>query len=648
MIKKIFLLLMIFQLSVVSAFSNHLLGGEITWDCQANGQFVFTMKLYRDCNNIAGPINPALEVHNHPTLSSIPLSLITTVDISATGPGCSTCVSGGVGATQEIIYRSNPITLSGIPPIGTGWVFTYDDCCRNGIISNLVNPGSAGFTLRAIMYPYNGQNTNPCYDSSPSFTERPVVVMCTGNPFTFNHNTIDKDLDSLVYEWGRPLNNFTGAFNNLNPAALPFATGYTYTSPLPGPAQDPSNIAAVMNPNNGVVSFTSFTPGNFVTVTRVRAYKCGQLVAEIYREIPITLFDDCTITPGVYNTAPSVTAPFQDPLTGLYTSFSDTIFASDTVSFFMSSTDFESLPAAVGGGPQVLTINASGQQFGAGFTNVNTGCPDPPCATLSPVPPISAMFGAGITFKWITDCDQVSLIDSCFHFSNPYQFFIRVADNFCPAPAINMSTISVILLPPPVVPAPDLYNVSILSNGNVQLNWFAPADIPPIDTNKFFVSYEILYATSANGPWTVQTSINNINTLMYIHVGANALVVPGYYRMLTRSNCNNISDTTVAKLAVPTGVSTNHSPGNKIRLSQNFPNPFDSETKIQYYIPQPGSVTFEIRNPLGQLIFSNENKSHEKGEFELVFNSGLFHPGSYFYYLKFEDQLLVKKLILIN
>jgi hypothetical protein len=28
------------------------MGGEITWDCVGGGQYVFTMKLYRDCNGI--------------------------------------------------------------------------------------------------------------------------------------------------------------------------------------------------------------------------------------------------------------------------------------------------------------------------------------------------------------------------------------------------------------------------------------------------------------------------------------------------------------------------------------------------------------------------------------------------------------------
>jgi hypothetical protein len=48
-------------------------------------------------------------------------------------------------------------------------------------------------------------------------------------------------------------------------------------------------VAPVMNFNTGVVTFTSYTAGAFVTVTKVTAYKCGIKVAEVFREIQIAL-----------------------------------------------------------------------------------------------------------------------------------------------------------------------------------------------------------------------------------------------------------------------------------------------------------------------------------------------------------------------
>ena len=131
---------------------------------------------------------------------------------------------GGNGAVEEFVFRSNAINMGGNPP-PQGWVFTYDGCCRNAAISNMViSPNATGFTLRAIMYPYNGTNTSPCFDSSPVFTQRPATIICAGNPFTYNHNAYDPDKDSLVYSFAAPLDWLDGAdFTSTSPPALFFS-----------------------------------------------------------------------------------------------------------------------------------------------------------------------------------------------------------------------------------------------------------------------------------------------------------------------------------------------------------------------------------------------------------------------------------------
>ena len=61
------------------------------------------------------------------------------------------------------------------------------------------------------MYPYNDPVTgvpvpaDPCFDSSPNFKEQPKTILCTGFPFSYNHNASDPELDNLVYDWAYPL-----------------------------------------------------------------------------------------------------------------------------------------------------------------------------------------------------------------------------------------------------------------------------------------------------------------------------------------------------------------------------------------------------------------------------------------------------------
>jgi hypothetical protein len=152
-------------------------------------------------------------------------------------------------------------------------------------IDNLVIDGGTGFTLRAIMYAYNGANTSPCFDSSPVFAQVPAVIICAGNAFTYNHNAYDVDKDSLVYSFGRPLDWLNGANWGVNsPPELLFQPAYSVTSPFPGLGQNGS-IPATLDNLTGEIAFTPNYTGNFVTVVSVKSYRCGILVSEIFREI---------------------------------------------------------------------------------------------------------------------------------------------------------------------------------------------------------------------------------------------------------------------------------------------------------------------------------------------------------------------------
>lgn len=511
------------------ANASHLMGGEITWECQGNGQYIFTVKLYRDCNGTPGEDSITVYVFNNPLLDSIRLRISTRKDIS---PSCNpngpviSCKAAETqpnwphatniifGAVQESVFKSYPITLSGVPP-PKGWIFTYDECCRNQSIANLVSPSMYGFTLRAVMYAYAGRNEGPCFDSSPTFLESPSSVICLGYPFTYNHNASDADLDSLFYSWEKPYTDFGGTYDPPNnPSPIKFVDGYSYDSPLPGTKQNPANVPATINPATGEISFTSFTQGYFVTVVKVEAWKCGQKVAEICREMQIVLL------PCTTNEKPKVT----------FTSYKDTVEAGELVTFTIHGNDPGML--ANGTTPQTLTITASGTQFGAGFTSTTTGCLNPPCATLTPAIPISAPTDVSTNFSWQTGCDHVASISDCNPHPNTYTFVFKTQDDFCPAPAQNISTISITVLAKPVVKSPQPRCVAVLPNGDVTLTW-----TPPSNTVGTFNSYQIFTATAPGGPFTVVDSVFTHAQTTYTHVGANAQTTPRYYFIQTRSGC---------------------------------------------------------------------------------------------------------------
>jgi gliding motility-associated-like protein len=529
MLKRLVLLFCLSALFFSKANASHLMGGEITWDCVGGGKFVFTLKLYRDCNGPGVSPSVSLNVWFHPTITTIPLSLTSQSDISpscnAAGPAIS-CIAATsapgwpsssspvAGAVQESVYQSAPISIPGVPP-SMGWYFTFDECCRNGSVTNL--QGGHGMELRAVMYAYSGINTNPCFDSSPKFSETPSSVICLGYPFSYNPNAFDPDLDSLSYSWAPSLTNYDalvtpGPFNPVsNPAPILYNTGFSYTSPLPGTSP---NVPATINAYTGEISFTSYMQGNFVTNVKVQSWKCGQLVAEVYREMQIVLL------PCAPNNPPAVTI----------TSYQDTVSAGTVVNFTLTGNDIGLLSDGIT--PQTVNISATGTQFGAGFTSSSTGCLNPPCATLSPASPVSGVTNASTTFNWQTSCSHISNNATCNTHSNTYTFVFKTKDDFCPAPAEKISTVSITVLALPIVSSPQPHCVSVLPSGDVTLTWSTP-----LDTGATFNAYLIYTSNSAGGPFTLLDSIFVYGQTTYTHVGANANAASVYYYIRTRSGC---------------------------------------------------------------------------------------------------------------
>ena len=91
----------------------------------------------------------------------------------------------------------------------------------------------------------------------------------------------------------------------------------------------------------------------------------------------------------------------------------------------------------------------------------------------------------------------------------------------------------------------------------------------------------------------------------------------------------------------------------EIRLTRNYPNPFNPSTKIEYSLPKAGNVKIEIYNSLGQLVNVLENSFRNAGKYNLVWNgnNSIGNPvssGIYFYRMSTEGFTLVKKMVLMR
>jgi subtilisin family serine protease len=87
-------------------------------------------------------------------------------------------------------------------------------------------------------------------------------------------------------------------------------------------------------------------------------------------------------------------------------------------------------------------------------------------------------------------------------------------------------------------------------------------------------------------------------------------------------------------------------------LMQNFPNPFNPSTTIEFSIPQASNVSIQVYNIIGELVGSLVNQTLEAGYHRFNFDAGSLPSGTYVYQLKATGQsgtfVDTKKMLLMK
>ncbi len=87
-------------------------------------------------------------------------------------------------------------------------------------------------------------------------------------------------------------------------------------------------------------------------------------------------------------------------------------------------------------------------------------------------------------------------------------------------------------------------------------------------------------------------------------------------------------------------------PGN-FTIYQNFPNPFNPTTSVPVALPSAGKVQLTLYNVLGQKVFQRDYRL-SAGMHLLVVNGQNLASGVYFYKVKFKNQVLTRKMVLLK
>ena len=185
-------------------------------------------------------------------------------------------------------------------------------------------------------------------------------------------------------------------------------------------------------------------------------------------------------------------------------------------------------------------------------------------------------------------------------------------------------------------------SLNAIAQGNVvELKW---KNEPQPTFNTFEIERLSSSVWEKIGEVTALDTTNGYQTYTYIDNLQNTNGENARYRLKTLSNDGNLQySNEVEVIALPV----------KYTLENNFPNPFNPQTKIQYSIPENAVVQLIIYDALGRQIAELVNEKQEAGFYSKTFEGQNLSSGVYFYRLIAQTQgknifTQIKKMVLIK
>jgi hypothetical protein len=109
-----------------------------------------------------------------------------------------------------------------------------------------------------------------------------------------------------------------------------------------------------------------------------------------------------------------------------------------------------------------------------------------------------------------------------------------------------------------------------------------------------------------------------------------------------------IDDIKISAYSSLTGIEKGGETPVKYALEQNYPNPFNPSTTINFSIPKQGFVNLTVYDMLGREVKTLVNSNMTQGNYAVVFESSNLASGIYYYRIKVNGFIDIKKMILVK
>lgn len=278
-----------------SASADHILGGNISYECVGGDDYLITLTVYRDCFFSTAAL-PEENIFFFPSgcgelAFSSPLQLQSVTEISQLCPSelpNSSCSGGFNPGTQRVIYQ-NTLTLAA----GCVWQIEFGSAEWN----NFANVNNS---LQPFAYISATLDTNFGCNSSVSVTSDPVPYACVGDAVSHTLSFDNPDGHTIVV-------THTGT-ETASGIDVPYQAGYSAAEPIPGFTFDPTTLEMAFTAPN--------TLGTYVVSFEVEMFDAMGNLVGVFNEAMTFVVRLCDSLPTYFDVAPVVLDQADANLTG--------------------------------------------------------------------------------------------------------------------------------------------------------------------------------------------------------------------------------------------------------------------------------------------------------------------------------------------
>jgi len=278
-------LICIYIISINSLQAAHILGGGFQYEFLGDNQFKLKLKIFRDPNSRGANFENIIQINmrqtsNNSIVKSISLPRVK-IERKFNGSVCQ--------GTLEIIdigFYEDTVQLDSNMNSVTGYYFTWERCCRQNELLNILDPGSVPTTFY-LSLPKLYFDSEYLNNKTPEINFDFKTNISINDTIVLNFQTIDKNEDNVFLVLAAPTAGSETSVFNSTPKSPSFPIEYSLWSPGHSLLNPILNEYYDMNTSTGDLSIDALNTGLNAIAFELHEYRNGNIISKSNVEYPI-------------------------------------------------------------------------------------------------------------------------------------------------------------------------------------------------------------------------------------------------------------------------------------------------------------------------------------------------------------------------